>query len=237
MQTEASKHHGDAIYRFQLALDSLSFRFYELPDPLPLGRQILAVAGLDPRGDLSLCAILQSGDFEDVRLNEPFDLRGRGVEQFVAFHTDRSFMLTLDGRQISWGKPAICGGDLYNLANLSGEQAVFLEVRGGADKLVNPEELIDLTAPGIERFITAPCRGLEIEIIVNAQPHVVPGSKITYEQIVQLAFPGNYDPSMIFFSVTFNKAASTPPKGELGAGGVVTVKKGSIFNVTRTDKS
>lgn len=223
-------------YRIQFALDNLNFRSIEITDPIPLGRQILATAGVEARGDYSLLAILPSGDFEDIRLDEVFDLRRRGVEQFLAFHTDREFKLTLDDRQLAWGKPAISGSALYKLANVGNDQAVFLEVRGGEDKLIVPEEMIDLTAPGIERFITAPPPTLEIDIIVNARPRVVTGSEVTYEQIVQLAFPGSHNPNSVF-SITYRKAASTPPNGELGAGGVVKIKKGAIFNVTQTDKS
>lgn len=228
--------HQSRAYHIQFALDNLNFRTVEVADPVPLGRQILTAAGVDARGDYSLFAILPLGDFEDIRLDESFDLRGRGVEKFVAFHSDREFKLTLDGRQITWGKPAISGSDLYKLANLSSVQAVFLEVRGGEDQLVAPQEAIDLTAPGIERFITAPQPTLEIEIIVNARTKVVTGSKVTYEQIVQLAFPGSHNPNSVF-SITYSKAASMPPKGELGAGGVVQIKQGTIFNVARTDKS
>lgn len=228
--------HQSRAYHIQFALDNLNFRTVEVADPVPLGRQILTAAGVDARGDYSLFAILPLGDFEDIRLDESFDLRGRGVEKFVAFHSDREFKLTLDGRQITWGKPAISGSDLYKLANLSSVQAVFLEVRGGEDQLIAPQEAIDLTAPGIERFITAPQPTLEIEIIVNARTKVVTGSKVTYEQIVQLAFPGSHNPNSVF-SITYSKAASMPPKGELGAGGVVQIKQGTIFNVARTDKS
>ncbi|MBD1995037.1 multiubiquitin domain-containing protein [Leptolyngbya sp. FACHB-541] len=223
-------------YRIQFALDNLTFRSIELADPVPLGRQILTAAGLDARSDYSLFAILPSGDFEDIRLDKSFDLRGRGVEQFVSFHSDRDFKLTLDGRQIAWGKPAINGSALYQLANVNHDRAVFLEVRGGEDKLVAPEDLINLTAPGIERFITALRPTLEIEIIVNSRPKVVTGSEVTYEQIVQLAFPGSHNPNFVF-SITYRKAASVPPSGELGAGGIVKIKQGTIFNVTQTDKS
>jgi Multiubiquitin len=223
-------------YSIQFALDNLNFRNIQIADPMPLGCQILAAAGVDARGDYSLFAILPSGDFEDIRLEEPFNLRGRGVEQFVVFRTDRDFKLTLDDRQITWGKPAIGGSALYKLANIGDDQAVFLEVRGGADKLIAPKEMIDLTAPGIERFITAPRPTHEIEIIVNARPRVVTGSEVTYEQIVQMAFPGAHDPNA-FFSITYRKAAASPPEGELGAGGIVKIKKGTIFNVTKTDKS
>lgn len=207
-----------------------------MTDPMPLGRQILAAAGIEVPGDYSLFAILPSGDFEDIRLDEAFDLRGRGIEEFVGFQTDRDFKLTLNDHQISWGKPAISGFDLYKLANADKEQAVFLEVRGGQDRLIEPEEIIDLTAPGIERFITAPRPPLEIEIIVNSRPRVVFDPCVTFEQVVQFAFPDPQAPN-ICFSVTYQKADSKPMEGELGAGGSVKVKQGTIFNVTRTDKS
>lgn len=230
---DRSKPHA---YSLQFALDNLNFRSVEIVDPVPLGRQILVAGGLDPQGDYSLFAILPSGNFEDIRLDEPFDLRGRGVEQLVAFRTDRDFKLTLDDRQIAWGKPAIRGSDLYTLANVGNEQAVFLEIRGGTDKLIDPEETIYLTAPGIERFITAPRPTSKIEIIVNARPKLVSVSSVTFEQIVELAFPGTHNPNVVF-SATYRKAASAPPEGELGVGGVIKIKKGSIFNVTATDKS
>ncbi len=235
-QSSSESGQDSRSYRIQFALNNLNFRAVEITDPVPLGRQILAAAGINVRGDYSLFSILTSGDFEDIRLDETFDLRGRGVERFVAFQCDREFKLTLDDRQITWGKPAINGSDLYKLADISGDKAVFLEVRGGEDQLIAPEVVIDLTAPGVERFITAPRITLEIEIIVNARSQKVTSPEVTYEQIVQLAFPGSHNPNSVF-SITYSKAASTPPKGELGAGGVVKVKQGTVFNVTRTDKS
>lgn len=233
----AGSDQGNAhSYRIQFALDNLNFRSIELADPVPLGRQILTAAGLDTRSDYSLFAILPSGDFEDIRLDESFDLRGRGIEQFVAFHSDRDFKLTLDDRQITWGKPAINGSDLYKLANVGNEQAVFLEVRGGEDRLITPQEKIDLTAPSVEHFITAPRPTTAIEIIINGRSRAVSGSQVTFEEVVQLAFPGSHD-SNTAFSITYRKSASVPSEGELGAGGVVKIKQGTIFNVTRTIQS
>jgi hypothetical protein len=46
---------------------------------------------------------------------------------------------------------------------------------------------------------------------------------VSYEQIVQLAFPGTHEPNAVF-SVTYRKAAALPPAGELGPGGSVTEK-------------
>jgi hypothetical protein len=224
-------------YRILYAEGDLNFRTLDVADPMPLGRQILTAAGLDPRDDYSIFAILQTGDFEDVRLDEPFDLRGRGAERFVAFQTDRDFKLTLNDHQLAWGKPAINGTSLYILAEVKDNEAVFLEVRGGEDRLIERDELIDLRAPGIERFITGPKRASTVEIIVNARPHVINGKHVTFEQVVQLAFSGPHGPNIVF-SMTYRHAASEPHAGNLGPGGFVEAKrKGTIFNVTRTDKS
>ena len=51
-----------------------------------------------------------------MRLDEPFDLRERGAERFVAFLTDRDFKLTLNDDELRWGKPVISGTVLYGLA-------------------------------------------------------------------------------------------------------------------------
>jgi hypothetical protein len=221
-------------YRFLLAQGDLNFQSRRVGDPVPLGRQLLEAAALDPRDGYSLVAILPSGDFEDVRLNEPFDLRERGAERFIAFLTDREFKLTLNDHELLWGKPFISGTVLYGLAKPGDGEAVFLEVPGGEGRLIEHGELIDLAQPGIERFITA---RLTFEIIVNSRPRTVNARTVTFEQIVQLAFPGQHDPNVVF-SMTYRHAASTPHAGELGAGGSVDVKKkGTVFNVTRTVQS
>jgi hypothetical protein len=248
MNTEELLDHddlGDALregralrpargYRFLLAQGDLNFQSRQVSDPVPLGRQLLEAGGLDPRDGYSLFAILLSGDFEDVRLNEPFDLRERGAERFVAFHTDRDFKLMLNDDELRWGKPVISATVLYGLAKPGDGEGVFFEVRGGEDRLIEPGELIDLTQPGIERFITAL---KTFEIIVNSRPRTVNARTVTFEQIVQLAFPGQHEPNVVF-SMTYRHAASTPHAGELGAGGSVDVKKkGTVFNVTRTVQS
>ncbi|UVK49034.1 multiubiquitin domain-containing protein (plasmid) [Mesorhizobium sp. AR07] len=221
-------------YRFLLAQGDLNFLSRQVSDPVPLGRQLLEAAALDPQDGYSLFAVLPSGDFEDVRLDEPFDLREHGTERFVAFLTDRDFKLTLNDDELRWGKPVISGVVLYGLAKPGDGDGVFLEVPGGEDRLIELGELIDLAEPGIERFITA---RLTFEIIVNSRPRAVNARTVTFEQIVQLAFPGQHEPNVVF-SMTYRHAASTPHAGELGAGGSVDVKKkGTVFNVTRTVQS
>ena len=223
-------------YRVLFARGSLEFQPLAVPDPVPLGRQILEAAGLKPEAGYSLFGILPSGDFEDVRLDETFDLREKGAERFIAFLTDRTFKLTLDDAQLEWGEPVMKGAVLYELAKLNAEEAIFLEVRGGKDRLIDPEELIDLAEPGIERFITAP-KAAAFEIIVNSRPKSVPNREVAFDQLVQLAFPGQHADNVVF-SMTYRHAASRPHAGELGKGGTVEVKpEGTVFNVTKTVQS
>jgi hypothetical protein len=224
-------------YRIRLANGNLDFQNLTVADPVPLGRQILSAGGLDTRQDFSLFAILPSGDFEDVRLDEPFDLRGQEAERFVAFLTDRDFKLTLNGSQLSWRYPVISGSELYRLAKPGEGEAVFLDVQGGQDQLIEPGELIRLDGSGVERFITAPRPKPTFEIVVNSRPRTVHEAVVTFEQVVQLAFPGPHEPN-VTFTMTYRHATSKPHAGELAAGGTVTVKKeGTIFNVTRTVQS
>jgi hypothetical protein len=247
MDTPEFDDVGDAIregralrpanaYRIQFALENINFRPLSVADPIPLGRQILEAAGLETERGYSLFAIIENGDFEDVRLDEPFDLRGAGAERFVAFLTDRDFKFVVNSQEERWGKPAISGHVLAVLAKPGPDEAVFLEVRGGTDILVEPAMLIDLGASGVERFFTAPRPPVEIEIVVNTRARLVPGPTVTFEQIVELAFPGPHEANVVF-SMTYRKAASAPHAGELGAHGIVTIKKGTVFNVTRTVQS
>src|SRR4051812_23748390 len=89
-------------FRIAVGDEGLTFRPVILNDPVPVGRQILAAAGLANVEVYGLFAILPNGDFEEVRLDETFDLRAKGTEKFVGFRSDREFRLTLDGRELRW---------------------------------------------------------------------------------------------------------------------------------------
>lgn len=78
----------------------------------------------------------------------------------------------------------------------------------------------------------------EVNIIVNGRDKEVEKKKITYEEVIFLAF-GSYDPNPnIEYTVTYSKGDNQhKPKGILEKDESIMVKKGMIFNVTRTDKS
>ena len=110
-----------------------------------------------------------------------------------------------------------------------------IEEEPGKTRIIEDEEVIAVVE-GI-CFIAAPKPVTTFEIVVNARPHVVTERKVTFEKVVELAFPNHQPNPDVMFSMTYRHAASEPYAGELGAGRVVEVKNGTVFNVTRTDKS
>lgn len=233
MSEEKKREKG---FRVLVANDQLKFKPYQVDDPVPLGRQILEIAGYDSDGDASLAAILDNGDFEDIRLDEKVDLQKRGAERFIAFRSDRSFRFEVEKDQQHWGKPLISGQVLRRLAKAGDGEVIFLSVPGGQDRVIDRTELVDLNEPGVERFFKGPKPDPSVQIIVNTREKTVPSKDVTFDQIVQLAFPGNHGENEEF-TITYDGALSCPSDGNLGAGGTVQVKHGTIFNVKRAIRS
>lgn len=234
--TAANPTSGGHSYAIRIADEKLHYRRVTLTEPRPTGLQILTAAGFEPAVDFSLFAILPSGDFEDIRLDEQFDLQAQGAEEFIASFTDREFKLEIEDDQLRWGKQFISGKVLHKLAKAGPDESIYMDV-AGPDRLIGPNELVDLSLPGTERFYKAPKTEKSFEILVNTRPKIVDHNQVTFEQVVALAFPGDHAPN-VTFSMTFRHAASTPHAAELGEGGSVIVrKKGTKFNVTRTVQS
>ncbi|WP_186114428.1 multiubiquitin domain-containing protein [Burkholderia gladioli] len=223
-------------YCIFVAFANTSFRKIEMDDPVPLGRQILTAAGHPADSDFSVYNILNTGDFEDVRLDEEIDLRRPGAERFIIFKADRDFKLTLNQRQLLWGLPSISGADLYALSNAGEDLAVYLVCPGADDRLIERGDSVDLTAPGVEHFITVK-HPREFEIFINGRKTIVHDERVTFEQLVELAFPGVPPQPDVTYSITYRKVASFPHEGELAPGAFIDVKNGSIINVSRTIQS
>jgi hypothetical protein len=234
MASQPDQPHSYLIF---VAFESTSFRKIEMDDPVPLGRQILTASGYHADDDFSLYNIVETGDFEDVRLDEEIDLRRPRAGRFIIFKSDRDFKLTLNQRQLLWGLPAISGTDLYALSEPADDQALFLVCPGAQDRQIDRGDTVDLTSPGVEHFITVRKRHHELEIVINGRKTRVLERRVTFEQLVALAYPGVPPQPNVAYTVTFRKVASFPHEGELATGAFVEVKNGSIFNVGRTVQS
>lgn len=81
-----------------------------------------------------------------------------------------------------------------------------------------------------------PEQARHFEIIVNGRPRPWSKQSISYEEVVDLAFPPPHKPTE-FFTVQYSHGPKENPQGTLVAGQSVEVKSGMRFDVTRTDKS
>jgi hypothetical protein len=169
-------------YRISFAVESVDFHPLILDDPVPLGRQILKKAGVDDIDSHSLFVITPDGDFEDVRADEEVDLRSRAAYRFITFSTDPLYRVKLNDARIVWGRSSIPEAVLRTLAGINDDEAVFLEVRGGKDKLIEPGDMADLVADGVEKFITAP-NNVTYTFFVNCKPYETKKKKLTGAQI------------------------------------------------------
>jgi len=83
----------------------------------------------------------------------------------------------------------------------------------------------------------APGQNKEFTIIVNGREKIFTDKKISFIQVVELAFDTTEIDGNICYTVTYSKGEDKKPKGTMVKGDMVPVKSGMIFNVTATDKS
>jgi len=88
-----------------------------------------------------------------------------------------------------------------------------------------------------EHFYSKKERHKGFDIIVNAQQHHVEKKRVSYEQIVKLAFPTPPPGQNIHFTVTYYNGPKSNPEGTLTTGQTVKVNNGMVFNVKATDRS
>lgn len=81
----------------------------------------------------------------------------------------------------------------------------------------------------------APGQNKTYSIIVNGRRREVTEHKLTYLQVVQLAYPGEQPSEGKVYTVTFSNPHGND--GSLVDGQEVVIKDGVIFNVKKTDKS
>ena len=74
-------------------------------------------------------------------------------------------------------------------------------------------------------------------IVVNAEQHVVHQRRLTFEDVVRLAFADAIFNNDVIYTVTYKRGPHQNPEGSLVAGETVFITNGMIFNAKRTDKS
>jgi hypothetical protein len=125
------------------------------------------------------------------------------------------------------------GAALYALAEIGPKFELFREAAGDAEDefIARDQTLIQLNQDA--HFYSQK----DYRLIVNAREVFVEARRLSYDQVVALAFnPVPVGPDIIF-TVTYRKGPRQNPKGSLAPGEEVVVKNGMIFVVTQTNRS
>ena len=230
-----SKSDKQKGFRVQIGDEGLNFKARRFHDPVVLGRQMIEATGAKPVDEHAVVAILNNGDFEDIRLDEPYNLSARGAEKVLVFRTDRSFKFKIDDRDLEWPRACISGFVLKKIAALPVGHTLWLEIRGGQDREIADHDLIRLDEPGVEKFFSLQAE--QICIFINSRQKLVDPGTLSFSELVKLAFPGALPGPNTAYTVSFYKGPGDDPEGTLVKGESANLKKGMVFNVSETDKS
>ena len=85
--------------------------------------------------------------------------------------------------------------------------------------------------------MTKPDADKGFDIIINGTMRPVTNDEVSFDQVVDIAYPGGGRGPLIKYTVNFYNGAGRPPEGKLTEGEEAKVKDGTVFNVTRTDRS
>ena len=153
----------------------------------------------------------------------------------IVARSDRSFRLKIDDRDLEWPRACISGFTLKKIASLPAGMSLWLEVRGGQDREIADNDLVNLDLAGVEKFFSL--QPEQICIFVNSREKLVNPGALSFMDLVKLAFPGATPGPNTAYTVSFYKGPGNDPEGTLVTGETTTLKKGMVFNVFETDKS
>lgn len=81
----------------------------------------------------------------------------------------------------------------------------------------------------------APGQNKSYNIVVNGRPRVITKHKLTYREVVLLAYPDATQDENVLYTVTY--ANPHGHDGTLAEGQEVVIKEGMVFNVGKTNRS
>lgn len=144
---------------------------------------------------------------------------------------------TLNGKEYVWHEQYITGAEVRKLGKIAKEDEIFLAIKEPyKDETVTDDTKVDLARPGIEHFFSKE-KDFKVVLIVNLKEKPWEKKKITFEQVVILAY-GSYDSAEgKGYTVTYDRGPHQNPEGTMVKGSRVFVKDKMIFNVKQTDKS
>ncbi|WP_051228303.1 multiubiquitin domain-containing protein [Pleomorphomonas oryzae] len=218
----------------QIADETFAFRDFHFNDRRVTGSQIAEAFGAYPLTDYVVLHHLPNHQLETLRPNETADLKD-GAHLFVirGDGTDRFFV---DGIPLEWPRKALTGANIKWLAGKDEDLELVLERQDQPDKVIGDDEEVRIGNPGVEKLYTRPAQ-VSITIVVNTRPKVWNKKRISFEELVAIAFPTPPPGQNIVYTIGYFDGPPNRPEGSLTEGESVRVRDQMVFDVKFTDKS
>jgi len=197
------------------------------------GAEIKKLAGLSPEVDLYL-TVEDPWDDEPVGDDTKVDLGRPEIEHFLV---KKKQNFTINKKPFDWDKQYITGKQIRKLGLIDPDDEIFLEImEPQKDELITDETKVDLARPGVEHFFSKEA-AVEVAIIVNGSPKKWEKKKITFVEVIILAYSNYIDKPTMVYTVAYEDGPKQNPEGSMTKGTVVFVRNKMIFHATATDKS
>lgn len=144
--------------------------------------------------------------------------------KFIKVHIDRKVYET---------KTPTTGRALYELGEIHNPRELFKEVPGSDEDVFVPNDDSEISLSQGEHFYSQK----DFKIIVNGREKHATGPRLSYEEVVRLAYDQPPTGPNILFTITYRKGPQINPEGTLLEGQSVIIKNKMVFDVTTTDKS
>ncbi len=220
--------HENGKNKLLLTIEGKQYDWYE---EYITGEQIKHLAGIKLDDKLFLKI---EGDWEDepISNDQRVNLARPGIEHF---YIQKRLRFTINKKEFEWDTQFITGKEIRELGQIGENEEIFLDIeKPFKDEVIADETKVDLARPGEEHFISKPIHYI---IIVNSREHEWKEKKISYDQVVLLAFPNYVPKPNEVYTVTYKRGVTQKPEGSMVKGDTICVKNKMIFNVTATTKS
>ncbi|RST51284.1 multiubiquitin domain-containing protein [Variovorax sp. MHTC-1] len=181
MKTQHGSQDGDE-QRIVILDEALQERTVDMNDPKVNATQLAAAAGYRSADEVIVLQRLKSGNLEEIRPDEVVDLREAGVERFYVIESDATYRFILDGMKIEWPKAKVNAALLRHLTGVDEDFDVILELEESPDRVLDDDDVVDLSGKGTERFRTkrAP---KTVTVYYGEVPYEMPRGVYTTEQL------------------------------------------------------
>lgn len=197
------------------------------------GSEILGSAELSPADDYELLQKLAGKEFEFVRPDEEVDLSLAGLEKFRARHK-KEVEYSVNGEVQSTTECDLTVTEILEAAGFNNETHFLKEVRGNAEISYEDDPEVSIRIRNKMQFLA--CKR-ELVLIVNGTPKPWDKAKISFKEVIILAYGTFIDRPTMVYTVAYEDGPVQNPEGSMLNGSVVCVQNKMIFHATATDKS